>query len=84
MFVFDAASDLAFLEAADDWSFPSHFALAKTGLRPGELVHLLVEDLDLEQGWLHVRNKPALGWLIKTVRERAIPLIPELVLGDFL
>jgi integrase len=53
--------------------------LAKTGMRLGELVHLLIEDLDLDKGWLIVRNKPELGWRIKTGRERAIPLIDEVV-----
>jgi integrase len=79
IFLFDAASELAFLQAADDWSFPVHFTLAKTGIRPGELVHLLVEDLDLDQGWMYIRNKSELGWRIKTGRERALPLVEELV-----
>jgi integrase len=48
-------------------------------MRPGELVHLLVEDLDLETGWVHVRNKPELGWRIKTRRDRMIPLSLEAV-----
>jgi integrase len=47
LFVFDAATEAAFLAAADGWSFPIQFTLAKTGMRPGELIHLLVEDLDL-------------------------------------
>jgi hypothetical protein len=36
--------------------------LTLTGLRPGELTHLLLpDDLDLDTGWLYVRNKPRLG-----------------------
>jgi integrase len=77
VFVFDAQTELEFFRQADDWSFPVHFTLAKTGLRPGELVHLLIEDLDLEAGWLFIRNKPELGWRIKTGRERAVPVIAE-------
>jgi integrase len=51
-----------------------------TGLRPGELVHLLLpDDLDLGAGWLRVRNKPRLGWQVKTRNERDIPLHPALV-----
>jgi integrase len=53
------------------------------------LVHLLLPaDLDLDQGWLRVRNKPKLGWQVKTRNERDLPLIPALieilhqVLGD--
>lgn len=79
IFVFEQSTELQFLEAADPWSFPVHFTLAKTGLRVGELVHLLIEDLDLEQGWLQVRNKADLGWKTKTRNERAVPLIPEVV-----
>jgi integrase len=79
IFLFDAASELAFLRVVSAWGLPIHFTLAKTGLRVGELVHLLIEDLDLEHGWLHVRNKVALGWRIKTGIERAVPLLPEVV-----
>lgn len=79
IFVFDADTEIAFLNAADDWAFQIHFTLAKTGVRPGELIHLLVEDLDLETGWMQVREKPELGWRIKSRRERAVPLVDELV-----
>src|SRR5262249_6247915 len=51
----------------------------KTGLRVGELVHLLIEDVDLGGGWLHVRNKTELGWRVKTGNERSVPLLPEVV-----
>jgi integrase len=68
-----------FLEACDDWQFPLFLLLLLTGLRPGELTHLLLpDDLDLSSGWLHIRNKPELGWRIKTRNERDIPLGPEL------
>ncbi|WP_088260531.1 tyrosine-type recombinase/integrase [Fimbriiglobus ruber] len=77
IFVFDAATELAFLMSASPWAGPIHFTLAKTGLRVGELTHLLIEDLDLAAGWLHVRNKTALGWRIKTGSERSVPVLPE-------
>lgn len=80
IFVFDSATELAFLKECDSWAFPIHFTLAKTGLRIGELIHLLIEDVDLVNGWLHIRNKPDLGWRIKTGRERIVPLIAEVVL----
>jgi integrase len=79
IFVFDAEQELAFLTAARPWSFGVQFALAKTGLRPGELVHLLIEDIDLTGGWLLVRGKPELGWTTKTATDRRVPLLPELV-----
>ena len=47
-----------------------------TGLRPGELTHLLLpDDLDLSASVLRVRNKPRLGWQVKTRNEREIPLV---------
>ena len=79
IFVFDEKTEVAFLHASDFWDFVIHFTLAKTGLRIGELVHLLIEDLDLDRGWLRVRNKTALGWRIKTGSERDVPLISEVV-----
>ena len=66
IFVSTAATELAFLNACPKWIFPIHFTLAKTGLRIGELVHLLIEDVDLQGGWIGVRNKTELGWRIKT------------------
>ena len=42
-------------------------------------MHLLIEDVDLGGGWLHVRNKTALGWRVKTGHGRAVPLLTEVV-----
>ena len=61
VFVFDANAEIQFLRASKDWEFPVHFMLAKTGMRPGELCHLLIEEIDLVEKWLRVRNKPELG-----------------------
>ncbi|MDX1966359.1 MAG: tyrosine-type recombinase/integrase, partial [Planctomycetaceae bacterium] len=77
VFVFDADTELQFLNAAHDWEFAIHFTLAKTGMRPGELCHLLIEEVDLANGWIHVRNKPELGWSVKTRNERNVPLVSE-------
>ena len=45
----------------------------------GAACHLLLpDDLDLEAGVVRVRNKPALGWQVKTRRERDVPLVPAL------
>ena len=67
------------MEACDDWQFPIFLTLMLTGLRPGELTHLLLpDDLDLESGMLYIRNKPHLGWQVKTRNEREIPLVNEL------
>jgi integrase len=79
IFVFAADTELKFLRACPAWGFPIHFTLAKTGLRVGELVHLLIEEVDLAGGCLHVRNKVELGWRVKTGQERVVPLLPEVV-----
>ena len=69
-----------FLAACDDWQFPVFLTLLLTGLRPGELCHLLLpDDLDLLAGLIRVRNKPRLGWQVKTRNQRDIPLVPALV-----
>ena len=76
---FDIDQEQQFLAACDGWQFPIFLTLLMTGLRPGELAHLLLRDaLDLESRWLFVRNKPQLGWQVKTRTERAIPLSPVL------
>ena len=81
--VFDEKLEEQFLEVCDDWQFPIFLTLLMTGLRPGELIHLLLpDDLDLENRWLYVRNKRQLGWQVKTRNERDIPLVP--VLADVL
>ena len=78
--LFTAEQERAFFEACDDWQFPVFLTLSLTGLRPGELAHLLLpDDLDLDQALLRVRNKVGLAWQIKTRNERDIPLVPELV-----
>jgi len=70
----------AFWAACDDWQFPIFLTMALTGLRPGEVVHLLApNDIDLESGLIQVCNKPDLGWRIKTRNERDIPIVPILV-----
>lgn len=68
------------LDTCDDWQLPLFAMLMMTGLRPGELTHLVLpDDLDLENGVLRVRNKPELGWQVKTRTEREIPLLPPLI-----
>ncbi|PHS03480.1 MAG: hypothetical protein COA78_17780 [Blastopirellula sp.] len=79
IFVFDEQTELTFLKGANWWSFPIFFTLAKLGVRPGELTHILIEEVDLDSGWIHIRNKVELGWRIKTGAERSIPIPPELV-----
>ncbi|HWL07197.1 MAG TPA: site-specific integrase, partial [Planctomicrobium sp.] len=68
-----------FLLACDEWQFPLFLTLMLTGMRPGELAHLLFpEDTGIEFDELVIRNRPELGWQIKTRRERTIPIHPVL------
>ena len=70
----------SFLGSCDDWQFPVFVTLMLTGLRPGELTHLLLpDDLDLSGGLLRVRNKSKLDCQVKTRNERDIPFVPALV-----
>jgi integrase len=74
-----ADQERAFLEACDDWQFPLFLTLLLTGLRSGEACHLfLPDDLDLDEMVIRVRNKPNLGWQVKSRNERDVPLVPEL------
>ena len=78
--IFTPDQERQFLEACDDWQFSIFLTLILTGLRPGELCHLLLpEDLDLDGGVLYVHNKRELGWQVKTRSEREIPLADPLV-----
>jgi integrase len=78
--LFSPDQERRFLEACDDWQFPLFLTLLLTGLRSGELTHLLLpEDLDLHTATLRVRNKPELGWQVKTRNERDIPVVAVLV-----
>ena len=78
--LFTPEQERQFLAACDDWQFPVFLTLLTTGLRPGELAHVLLpDDVDLEAGVLRVRNKRALGWQVKTRNERDVPLAPDLV-----
>ncbi len=74
------SQERAFLGACDEWQFPVFLTLLLTGLRPGELCHLLLpDDLDLDAGVVRVRNKPRLGWQVKTRNQRDLPLVPALM-----
>jgi integrase len=77
--LFTSKQEEAFWAACDNWQFPIFLTMALTGLRPGEVVHLLLpNDVDGEHGLIRVRNKSDLGWRTKTRNERDIPIICEL------
>lgn len=73
-----AEQERAFFDACDDFQFSIFFTLAYTGLRVGELTHLLIDrDVDFDAGVLRVTSKPGLCWQVKTRSEREIPMLPE-------
>lgn len=77
--LFTPEQERQFLRTCDDWQFPVFLTLMLTGLRPGELCHLLLPgDVDLDARILRVRNKPKLGWQVKTRAAREVPLVPVL------
>jgi len=70
--------EIAFFKACDEWQFRIFFVLAFTGLRIGELTHLLIDnDVRLDESFLRITNKPGLYWQIKTRNLRDVPLLPE-------
>ena len=72
--------EVVFFQACDTWQFPIFFVLAFTGLRVGELTHLLIDhDLCLEESVICITNKPRLFWQIKTRNLRHVPLLSEVV-----
>jgi integrase len=71
--------EAAFLRACSPHQFRVFFTLGFTGMRPGELCHLLVDDVDVAARTLHIRNHPQLGWRTKTRTERRVFLFDELL-----
>ena len=69
----------SFFETCDEWQMPIFVVLATYGLRVGELTHLLVSDVRLEDGVFAVRSKPEMFWQVKTERERLLPLPQEML-----
>jgi len=77
--LFSPEEEVAFLLHCDDWQFPLFLTLMLTGMRPGELSHIIwPDDLDLNARLIFVRNRPTLGWQVKTRTDRYIPLHPIL------
>ena len=53
--------------------------LWKTGAREREATYLQWTDIDFNRGIVRFRNKPAIGFRIKTAEERDLPLSPRLL-----
>lgn len=68
----------SFFKACDEWQFRVFFLFAFTGLRVGELCHLLIDhDVDLDNNIIRITNKPRLSWQVKTRNLRDVPLLPQ-------
>jgi len=76
--IFSPEEQAAFFEACDEWQLPIFLVLGVYGLRVGELTHLLVSDVDLDEGTLRIQSKPEMCWSVKTQRERVLPVLPAL------
>jgi len=74
LMIFTPAQERAFFAACDAWQLPIFQILAAYGLRVGELTHLLIEDVDLDECAFHIRSKPEMLWMVKTRRRRTLPL----------
>lgn len=71
-----AEEELAFFNACDGWQFNVFFVLAFTGLRVGELTHLLIDnDVRPDASVIRITNKPRLCWKVKTRNLRDGPLL---------
>jgi len=76
--VLTPSQQVAFFDACDSWQRPIFLMLAAYGLRVGELAHLLVSDVHMEEAVFEIRSKPEMHWAVKTQRERSLPIAPEL------
>ena len=77
--LFTSDQEMRFLQQCDDWQVSLFLTLMLTGMRPGEMTHLLLpDDVNFEQSVLQINNRPQLGWQIKTRIAREIPLVDEL------
>ena len=66
-----------FFAACDEWQFGIFLTLALYGLRVGELTHLAISDVDLEENLFRIQSKPLMFWHAKTRHERILPILPE-------
>ena len=76
--IFTVEEQRAFFHSCDEWQRTIFLTLAAYGLRVGELAHLLVSDVRLEEAVFVIRSKPMMFWSVKTQRERSLPILPEL------
>ena len=76
--VFTNKQQRDFFAACSDWQRGLFLPLALLGMRAGELTHMLISDVDLEAGIIHIRSKPEMLWRVKTRRRRDLLLVGEL------
>jgi integrase len=76
--VFTPKQEQAFFDACSNWQKAIFVPLATYGMRVGEWTHLLIENLDFEEGTIHICSKPEMFWRVKTARRRKLPLTAEM------
>lgn len=76
--IFTPRQQQDFFTACTEWQRGLFLPLALLGMRAGELTHLLISDVDLDFGIIHIRSKPEMLWRVKTRRRRDLPLVGEL------
>ncbi len=76
--IFTPQQEQDFFAACSEWQRGLFLPLALLGMRAGELTHLLISDVDLDLGIIHIRSKPEMLWRVKTRRRRDLPLVGEL------
>ena len=76
--IFTSEQQRAFFAACNEWQRGIFLTLVTYGLRVGELTSLLIENVDLQTGTIHICSKPELHWRVKTARRRQLPLTREM------
>jgi site-specific recombinase XerD len=72
--VLTPAQEEDFLRACSEWHQAIFVPLISYGMRVGELVHLLIENVDFTAGTVEICSKPEMFWRVKTARRRRLPL----------
>jgi integrase len=76
--IFTETQESAFFQACNPWQRTFFVPLAAYGMRVAELTHLLIENVDFDEGVIRIRSKPELFWLIKTRDRRDLPITGQM------
>jgi site-specific recombinase XerD len=76
--IFTPQQEKDFFDACSKFQKAIFVPLASYGMRVGEWTHMLIENVDFDQGTLHICSKPEMFWRVKTARRRKLPLTDEM------